>query len=281
VTYGDYNLINPNASYQQSDKGTPEYWQGMDIGYEKPPSYWEDPRHVAAAYKMIHSLQPGEVAPDWIDPKYIDDAYKYLKFANGTDDWVNWKYLAPSDPGRGFLQSIPLPPLNVAMQPDQYQAITYQKLVAQTPAERDPLEYEQLNPSYKNAIMQYDAQVQQSEWNTAHTPQWQRTMQGIMDNPITGGLFQTVPLAIPALLSGNPLAMITGGAMVASGAGVGYSQQIRDAHPYLADAIAGASVLLPWGMAIGTAFGRNGRWWCDWCWRRCIRWLLIRTDWVW
>jgi hypothetical protein len=252
--YGKYELSNPNAAYPINDKSNPAYYE--DIGYEQPPTFWEDPRHVAAAYKLIHSLQPGEAAPDWIDPTFIDQAYKYMKFANGTDDWVNWKYLAPTDPGRQFLQGIPLPPPEFVMQPDQYEAMNFSQAInATTPEERDPEQVAKLSVYHQYVLQQYDLQKQQEVWNKEHTPGWQRTMEGVMSNPITGGLFQTVPLAVPALLSGNPIAMVGGAAMVASGAGIGYSQQIRDTHPYLADAIAGASVLLPWGMAIGTTFG--------------------------
>ena len=69
-----------------------------------------------------------------MDVDAIEQAYKYLSFANGNSNWVNWKYLAPNDPGRGFLQSIGAPPVEATNPQDFALQEAYRQM--QLPAEQ-------------------------------------------------------------------------------------------------------------------------------------------------
>src|SRR4030043_1724890 len=193
VQYGDYTLVNPNAVYPNNDKGSPEYWQSVDMGYK--PTYWEDPRHVAVAYQRLKSLLPGEPPPDWMDSENIEAAYKYLSYANGEESWTKWKYLAPDDPGRQFLQQIAPPPLEEVLQPEQYEQIQFSKIINTAPEVRIPEEVAQLSLYHQNALAQYDAYNQNQKFINEHTPGWMRLTQSIMDNPIAAGMVQTRPMA--------------------------------------------------------------------------------------
>ena len=87
-----------------------------------------------------------------------------------------------------------------------------------------------------------------------------------MNNPVTAGLAQTAPMAAittgAGFLMGGPAGALAtlplSAGMLASGAGVGYSQSIRESHPYLSDALAGASIAMPLGMMVGSAFSPVG-----------------------
>src|SRR4030042_6312754 len=199
VQYGKATLVNPNAVYPNNDKGSPEYWQSVDMGYK--PTYWEDPRHVAVAYQQLKSLLPGETPPEWMDRENIEAAYKYLSYANGEESWTNWKYLAPDDPGREYLPSIPPPPLEEVLQPDQYQQIQFNRMLNLAPEERDPQELAKLTAYHQNILAQYDTYNQNQEFINQHTPGWMRLTQSIMDNPIAAGW--AAPFALAGINKGG------------------------------------------------------------------------------
>ena len=256
VMYGDYRINNPNARYR--DPNAPP------VGYS--PTFWEDPRHVAQAWMEYKALPPGELPPAWMDEntiEFLEDAYKYLSFANGDTPWTNWKYLHPDDPGRGFLQSMTPPPISEVMNRTDYGNILM-SYMADDLTLRTPENMAYLTPQQQQMLVEYDKGVLQQEELDRDTPFWLKFVGGAMDNPITAGIAQIAPMAAVPLGLGLLSAPFTGGAsllpalgsaalMTASGAGVGYSQTVK--YPWLSDAIAGASMGAPIGLGIGMPTG--------------------------
>jgi hypothetical protein len=168
----------------------PTVGKPFDPGYDKAPTFWEDPKHVAQAYNQLQSLLPGEAAPEWMDTESIKQAYKYLSFANGNESSVNWKYLAPDDPGRQWLQSIPTPPIEDLLDPSQYNKMKFYE-VLDNPEKRTPEIMQSFDQRQLFALQSYDDAKARDAWINAHTPAWMRITQQAMSNPVVAGLAQT------------------------------------------------------------------------------------------
>lgn len=73
------------------------------------PTYWENPQNVSRWYDAISSAPTGWTPPPGIDPDAINNAYEYLKIANGNSPWWQWQYLPSDDPGREYLKGMAQP----------------------------------------------------------------------------------------------------------------------------------------------------------------------------
>ena len=107
--------------------------EAFNPGYE--PTFWEDPRNVARAYWQSKG-QKGTATLS------LDGYQAHSQMPTNISSWPmarmtgrHWKYLAPNDPARSYLQSIGTPPLDYYIPPKKYQEILTLDLLA-TPAEQ-------------------------------------------------------------------------------------------------------------------------------------------------
>ena len=183
-------------------------------GYE--PSYWENPRNVAIAYHKINEAGGEELYP-WMDKAAIKDAYDYFKLANGDLSDQSWKYLAPNDPARGYLQSIGSPPAEYKFNPKQYQALLFLDLYT-NPVNRTPDNLSLLNPSYRWYLDNEEYTKQLLDTYQKLQPHWMTTMGGLMSDPAFTSIapmsaFGLITGGIPGLLG---MTVIGGGTYLAS-----------------------------------------------------------------
>jgi hypothetical protein len=245
---------------------THQHYNYFDPGYEQQPSYWEIPQNIAIAHNMIKSLLPGEAPPAWMDVDSIEQAYKYLSYANGNEDWANWKYLAPNDPGRGLLQSLGQPPLSET-DPHLYEiSQAYNEM--QLPAEqRDFTQYPTLPSEIRNYLEGLTQQETQQVNYDQNAPAWMQAAGSITDNPwasnaLLGGTTGLVLGGIGGGPIGAAIGAVGGGAI---GGVLGGTQQLYETHPNLANALSGGLLGASFGLigglpgaAIGGAIGTVG-----------------------
>ena len=189
----------------------------------------------------------------WIDKEFVTQAYEYFKLANGSEDWTNWKYLAPDDPALGYLQSGQIPPMDYTMRPGQYQTVLFYDLY-QTPVEqRDPNLLAQLEPPYRYILDNEQYYKQYQTWVDKNTPDWLRISSNLMTDPAWNGALSMGGMGL--VLGGLPGAV--GGAVI--GGATGLASKIE--NPILSSAAGGAilggTLLSPTGIGVvpGAAIG--------------------------
>jgi hypothetical protein len=205
------------AAYQI---GTAEEIAKRRVGYV--PSYFEHPQNVVEAYNKVQSLPKGTSAPDWLDTTKLEQAYQYLKFANGDKPWPEWSYLNRDDVlGRSLLQSLGTPPVAV-MSPTN--AATYANADAVL---RGEMNWTDLAPDVRAQLLadpgfdiaKYPWQLRSQiladpKFDWSRVPAWQRIYYGVMSSPA----LPLVMAALPAGLIGYAAAGPVGGVI---GAGIG------------------------------------------------------------
>lgn len=208
----------------------PEKWNRQGPSYQ--PSYWEEPLNVARHYWQMKNMPPGENLPDWIDPKALDMAYRYMEQVQGTEDWTNWKYINQQDPARQWLQTLQSPPLDYLLTPSKFQEFTMAQLQATTPDQWTPEQLGALTDDQRR----YFTKAQEMWANKVpfeELPTWQKMTYNIQQNPILSGAATMVPFAIAGATGGAaggaalggfgaiPGAILGGGIPLALGAGLG------------------------------------------------------------
>jgi hypothetical protein len=193
-------------------------------GVYKPPydpTYWENPYNVAREYWRIQSLPPGAPLPEGVNREEIEAAYKYLEFANRDEHgqprpWIEWKYLTPDDPARGFLQGITMPGPDRLLPAADYQALRYYEEQQKPPAERDA---RGLPPAYQYAIQnqQYYDQIINSPTVAPdpNRPAWMQFIEGLQEQPAAAG---AINMGALGLITGGPVGAF-GGALIGGGLG--------------------------------------------------------------
>ncbi len=153
-------------------------------------TFWESPYRVARYYNFLRSQPPGYQPPEWLNRDAIDRAYRWYQYANKGANWTQWKPLAPDDPARPWLQTLPPPPDNMLW-----------------PNEKQYAKYDPTNPAAPgNAQEQGSAQQVMGNWNNLKP--WQQI---------------NLSLLSPQSLEGKPeaaraFASTVGGAMAGLGA---------------------------------------------------------------
>lgn len=174
--------------HQPMDHAIPEATQSA---YRPPyqPTFWEDPQKVAIAYNQLRSLPDGVAPPEWMDTEKITQAYEYMKYAQGNEDVINWKYLAPEDPARGFLQQIPDPPMDYVLPPGQYNEWAILDLIDKPRSvwgDESRQMFDKLPAAYQEII--YERERQQAD--AERTPEWMDWMASFQNSPVLGPAMQ-------------------------------------------------------------------------------------------
>jgi len=205
------------------DYALPGEWENMrypkEAGDWRPayePTFWENPINVARAYWDLKSAAPGQEIPEYLtnNQPAIEEAYKYLSFVNKGDDWVNWKFIHPDDPVRGFLQSLDNPPVDYYLQPDEYQQWLVSELAQKPYKQWDPKLVSKLTPEYR-AMLEGPAQQMESGTPFEELPMWQQWATRIMGNSVTSGLAAAAPFAVMGGIGGA--AFGPGGVLLGAG----------------------------------------------------------------
>jgi hypothetical protein len=196
------SLLNQPAPGQTGVIGSTTPLNPPGAGGSMGSSFWRNPGRIAQYQMAIQATPQGMVLPDWLETSRgnLDMAYNYLRGMNGSDDWWTWGQLTDDDPIVSILDGLPVPPLQAISTGDQ----------------------NSLQSNYNSSGLgglgfapgeQQDAgYIPMDQWD-ANTPDWQRTMATIMNNPyaqsgaggaLTGGILG---------LAAGPLGAIAGAAV--------------------------------------------------------------------
>ncbi len=75
-----------------------------------PPTYWDNPIHVARWRILDANLPEQTPRPQWIDRSRLASMYDYMASKNEGKDWWEWQPLDPSDPMKALYRGMEPPP---------------------------------------------------------------------------------------------------------------------------------------------------------------------------
>ena len=209
--------------WQRTTRFAPLVKQGRQDPNPYKPSYFEHPQNVAMEWNKLQSLPKGSQPPDWLDVDKLNEAYEYLKFANGNTPWTEWKYLNPKDDlGRGLLQSMGTPP--AATMSPQYAAM-YSNIDSVMGGEAnwsdlapDVRKSVLADPKFDIAMFPAESRGQimaDSNFDWSRLPAWQKPYYIASSSPLLAGGTQAAAIGLATV---GP-AGVVGGFAVGSGLG--------------------------------------------------------------
>lgn len=212
------NAVPPKWGQTYEPNFGPAKWNRWQPDYQ--PTYWEKPLNIARHYWQMKNMPPGEKLPDWIDPKSLDMAYRYMEKIQGTSDWANWKYINPDDPGRQWLQTLQSPSLDYLMGPQKYQQWVMAQLQSTDPDEWTPELMDALSPDQRQYFDQ-SLEMWKNKVPFEDLPVWQQVTYNIQQNPMYAGMATMAPFAAMGFAGGAAAGVAAGGLGAIPGALLG------------------------------------------------------------
>ncbi len=219
----------PQQTRYQYQSGSYAQQAQQQLGYV--PSFAEDPRQVAQAYKLIQSGQ----TPDWLkgQEQSVAEAYNYHLKLNGNKPDTQWMYLQGNDQRRGYFASLGLKGQELPEEPTtslipnpkaqtDYGAQDFDWTKLSLSQKRDVLNDPNFNVARVGAMGQQGLIVSDPMFNLwgkaarGELQWWQAPLYSALSNPKVSPVVQGV--AMTAMTKGKGLAVAVPMTMLAYGA---------------------------------------------------------------